>query len=214
MPQPADFGGFLWPSFTSVAPTIAWSANSRQWIRCRVIAKSGGLENLFLHRWMCYSKDRSLETGDFFVQKVLAIFSLGLIYHSMAFISTTISWHCPFKWIYYVKNFVLHFLAPQPSFLLTIPPTTMSTTLMFIHHQLAPGKIIFSFIKRVSPMTKWLGLGGWMRAREKCQFFGVRRVVPCTASKLPFDWYLAEFTKICLKICRHIWEGRYIRHVV
>jgi hypothetical protein len=52
MPQPADFGGFLYdptrPSqcdMPTVAPTIARIANTRQWIRCRVVAKSAGSED-------------------------------------------------------------------------------------------------------------------------------------------------------------------------
>jgi hypothetical protein len=55
MPQLADFGGFynlasnllaFWTVMVSdmptVAPTIARSSNTRQWIRCQVIAKSAG----------------------------------------------------------------------------------------------------------------------------------------------------------------------------
>jgi hypothetical protein len=49
----------------TVAPTIARSANNRQWMR--------------------YRTDRSFETGDFFSGKrARDLFSLGLVYHSMA----------------------------------------------------------------------------------------------------------------------------------
>jgi hypothetical protein len=44
-PQPEDFGGFCvcaGRDMTTVAQTIARSAKNRQWIRCRVIAKSTG----------------------------------------------------------------------------------------------------------------------------------------------------------------------------
>jgi hypothetical protein len=47
MPQPADFGIFFCASrdMPTVAQTVARSAKNRQWIRCRVIAKSAGSED-------------------------------------------------------------------------------------------------------------------------------------------------------------------------
>jgi hypothetical protein len=60
MPQLADFGGFYYDpasylfsylsccdgrDMSTVPPTIAQSANTRQWIRCRVVAKSAGSED-------------------------------------------------------------------------------------------------------------------------------------------------------------------------
>jgi hypothetical protein len=59
MPQPADFGGFYkerlkklfgisgWYGLDmpTVGPTIAGIANTRQWIRCRVVVKSAGSED-------------------------------------------------------------------------------------------------------------------------------------------------------------------------
>jgi hypothetical protein len=43
MPQPAGFGGFFFCAgrdMPMVAQTVAQSAKNRQWIRCRVVAKS------------------------------------------------------------------------------------------------------------------------------------------------------------------------------
>jgi hypothetical protein len=48
MPQLADFGGFFslpGANMPTVAQPIARSAKNRQWIRCRVIAKSAGSED-------------------------------------------------------------------------------------------------------------------------------------------------------------------------
>jgi hypothetical protein len=68
----------------TVAPTTAQIANTRQWIRCRVIAKSAGSEDP-----VRYSMDRSFKTADFKTadfktKKWFTNISSGLNYYSMS----------------------------------------------------------------------------------------------------------------------------------
>jgi hypothetical protein len=68
MPHPAYFVGFFFCAgrdMPTAAQTIARSARNRQWIRCRVIAKSAESEDPVLTSMGAHSMDRSFKTADF-----------------------------------------------------------------------------------------------------------------------------------------------------
>jgi hypothetical protein len=69
-----------------VTPTIAQSANTRQWIRCRVIAKSARSGEPVLHTvdGCATVRTLALRWSIFYRKKELVTFIFGLIYHFMA----------------------------------------------------------------------------------------------------------------------------------
>jgi hypothetical protein len=83
MPQPSDFGGFYYDPASNLLAYRTVMVAICKWppkplrevptlangLDAETLRNLPDLENLFLHRWMCYCTDRSFETDDFLAEK-------------------------------------------------------------------------------------------------------------------------------------------------